>query len=69
MIDEFINKQPYSITFPAPKALWPTSLLPKSPSGKPTEAPDAFSSLWGLLLIKDLIFGIFAASTALASLT
>lgn len=68
-IDELINRQPYSITFPAPKALWPTSLFPKSPSGKPTYDPDAYNSLCGLLSIKDLIFGMFAALTALTSAT
>jgi len=68
-MDEFINKHPYSITFPAPKALCPTSLLPKSPSGRPTYLPEAYNSLCGLFYINYLIFGRFAAITALASAT
>ena len=56
---------PCSNTRPAPSALWPTSLLPMSPSvGMPTALPWATSSALGVFAARWSRVGVRASQTA-----
>ncbi|OQA64140.1 MAG: hypothetical protein BWY37_02112 [Firmicutes bacterium ADurb.Bin262] len=52
-------------TRPAPMLVWPTSLLPIWPSGRPTSMPEAPINVIGLSFIRRSRFGVDAAATAL----
>src|SRR5690606_16099254 len=52
-------------TRPAPMFMWPTSLLPICPSGRPTASPEALRLVWGALAQTSSNTGVLANSTAL----
>ena len=66
-IAALIRGRSCSTTRPAPRFMWPTSELPICPSGRPTNAPDAFISPPGQRAARASTFGVFARATALFS--
>src|SRR5215470_10642872 len=56
-------------TRPAPMFMWPTSLLPICPSGKPTAGPDVLISVFGNLQRSSSYAGLRARAMALPSVS